>query len=157
MQWLVSQQGDIELVVRHVPQPPGLQVRQSYVFLSCTCTLPYCIHVYSDHSSLTNLPVSLVALNDELYCIGLMVSVINFHVIRGCGGHEFTQFFFCQTKPAELTVNLPLVTVGLLFAGCGHSKERQWETGHQYQRWIQGFKREPSWCWWWGHIHIKSK
>lgn len=125
MQWLVSQQGDIELVVRHVPQPPGLQVRQSYVFLSCTCTLPYCIHVYSDHSSLTNLPVSLVALNDELYCIGLMVCVINFHVIRGCGGHEFTQFFFCQTKPAELTVNLPLVTVALLFAGCGHSKERQ--------------------------------
>lgn len=28
VQWLVSQQGDIELVVRHVPQPPGLKVKQ---------------------------------------------------------------------------------------------------------------------------------
>lgn len=27
VQWLVSQQGDIELLVRHVPQPEGLQVR----------------------------------------------------------------------------------------------------------------------------------
>lgn len=26
VQWLVSQEGDIELVVQHTPQPPGLQV-----------------------------------------------------------------------------------------------------------------------------------
>ena len=26
VQWLISQEGDIELVVQHVPQPPGLQV-----------------------------------------------------------------------------------------------------------------------------------
>lgn len=28
VQWLVSQDGDIELLIQHVPQPPGLIVRQ---------------------------------------------------------------------------------------------------------------------------------
>ena len=28
VQWLISQEGDIELVIQHVPQPAGLQVRE---------------------------------------------------------------------------------------------------------------------------------
>ena len=34
VKWLVSQQGDIELMVQHVPQPAGLQVSQPAAIIS---------------------------------------------------------------------------------------------------------------------------
>lgn len=37
VQWLISQEGDIVLIVRHVPQPEGLQV--------CTYHMTYSVHV----------------------------------------------------------------------------------------------------------------
>lgn len=50
VQWLVSQPGNIELLVEHVPQPPGLEVDYywctSFFLHSCTCTCqPFIVHV----------------------------------------------------------------------------------------------------------------
>ena len=47
--WLVSQQGNIELLVEHVPQPPGLQVCISvhvHAILLTLCDLCLC-SIYS--------------------------------------------------------------------------------------------------------------
>lgn len=45
VQWLISQEGDIELQVQHVPQPSGLQVSAILIYGCCCLPRDVSLHV----------------------------------------------------------------------------------------------------------------